>query len=124
MAEDSDLERTEPASQRRLEQARERGQVPRSPELSTLAVLLAGGVGLMVLGSAMVRSLERLMREALTLDRTVAFEPGQMMLRLFDGFSGALIGISPLFLVVSVVAILAPMLVSGWLFTFQALEFD
>ena len=50
MAEESDLERTEPASQRRLEQARERGQVPRSPELSTFAVLLAAGGGMIVMG--------------------------------------------------------------------------
>ena len=45
MAEETDLERTEPASQRRLEQARERGRVARSPELSTFAVLLAAGGG-------------------------------------------------------------------------------
>lgn len=43
MAEDSDLERTEEPSQRRLDQAREEGQVARSRELSTFAVLLAGG---------------------------------------------------------------------------------
>jgi len=43
MAEESDLERSEPASQRRLDQARERGEVPRSPELSTFSVLLAAG---------------------------------------------------------------------------------
>jgi flagellar biosynthesis protein FlhB len=124
MAEDTDLERTEPASQRRLEQARERGQVPRSPELSTLAILLASGVGLILMGSAVVGSLERMMRDALTVDRAAAFEPGQMMLRLFEGASGALLGVSPLFLVVVVVALLAPMLVSGWLFTFESLQPD
>ncbi len=100
MAEDSDLERTEPASQRRLEQARERGQVPRSPELSTLAVLLAGGGGLMVFGTALVRSLEGVMRDALTLDHPAAFEPAQMMQRLFESAAGALVGVSPLFLLV------------------------
>jgi flagellar biosynthetic protein FlhB len=35
MAEESDLEKTEPASARRLEQAREEGQVPRSREIGT-----------------------------------------------------------------------------------------
>src|SRR6185369_8172190 len=69
MAEDSDLERSEPASERRLQQARERGQVPRSPELSTFSVLLAAGGGLMLLGSGLVQSLESVLRAALTLDR-------------------------------------------------------
>ncbi|NDU85901.1 MAG: hypothetical protein G3H99_04730, partial [Ferrovum sp.] len=37
MADDSDLEKTEQPSQRRLDQAREEGQVARSRELSTLS---------------------------------------------------------------------------------------
>ena len=82
MAEESDLERSEPASQRRLDQARERGQVPRSPELSTFSVLLAAGGGLMVLGSGLVQSLESVLRAALTLDRNAGFETGQMGARL------------------------------------------
>ena len=48
MAEESDLERTEAPSQRRLEQAREEGQVPRSRELNTFTLLGAAGVGLWV----------------------------------------------------------------------------
>lgn len=122
MAEDSDVEKTEPASGRRLEQARERGQVARSPELATLTVLLAGGGGLMAIGSGLAHSLESLMRDSLTLDRADAFEPAQMVQRLFESTVGALLGISPLFLLVIVVALLTPMLVSGWLFTFDGLQ--
>ncbi len=124
MAEESDLERTEPASQRRLEQARERGQVPRSPELSTFAVLLAAGGGMIMMGSALVDSLEKIMRAGLTLDRASAFDTASMTVRLYEGAAAALVGFSPLFLLLILVAILAPMLVSGWLFTFQALQPD
>ncbi len=124
MAEESDLERTEPASERRLQQARERGQVPRSPELSTFAVLLAAGSGLMFMGSALVDTLSRLMRAGLTLDRNAAFDTSAMGDRLLDSAAGALLGFSPWFLLVAIVAILTPMLVSGWLFTFQSLEPD
>jgi flagellar biosynthetic protein FlhB len=124
MAEESDLERSEPASQRRLDQARERGEVPRSPELSTFSVLLAAGGGLMVLGSGLVQSLERVLRGALTLDRNAGFETGQMGARLFDAASTALLGLSPLLLLVISVALLTPMLVSGWLFTFEGLQPD
>jgi flagellar biosynthetic protein FlhB len=124
MAEDSDLERTEPASERRLEQARERGQVPRSPELSTFAVLLAAGGGLMMMGSGLLDTLTRVMRAGLTLDRTAAFDASQLGDRLLDSAANALLGFSPWFLFVAIVAIAAPMLVSGWLFTFQALQPD
>lgn len=124
MAEESDLERTEPASQRRLDQARERGQVARSSELSTFAVLLAAGGGLMLMGSALIQSLANVMRAGLTLDRAAAFDTAQIGLRLYDGAAAALLGLSPWFLLVAGVAILAPMLLSGWLFTFQALQPD
>jgi flagellar biosynthetic protein FlhB len=124
MAEDSDLERTEPASQRRLEQARERGQVPRSPELSTFAVLLAAGGGMIVMGGALVGSLETIMRAGLTLDHASAFDTARVSARLYEGAAAALIGFAPLFLLVALAAILAPLLVSGWLFTFQALQPD
>jgi len=124
MAEDSDLERTEPASERRLQQARERGQVPRSPELSTFSVLLAAGGGLIVLGAGLVKSLESVLRGALTLDRNGAFETGQMGARLFDAASAALMGLAPLLLLVILVALLTPTLVSGWLFSFEALQPD
>src|SRR3954453_14335279 len=124
MAEDSDLERSEPASERRLQQARDRGQVPRSSELSTFAVLMAAGGGLMILGAGLVKSLENVLRGALTLDRNAAFETGQMSGRLFDAASTALIGLSPLLLLVILVALLTPMLVSGWLFSVEALQPD
>jgi flagellar biosynthetic protein FlhB len=41
MAEDQDQERTLPATERRLERAREEGQAARSPELVAAAGLLA-----------------------------------------------------------------------------------
>ncbi len=124
MAEDSDLERTEPASQRRLEQARERGQVPRSPELSTFAVLLSAGGGLMIMGSPLLETLTGIMRAGLTLDRAAAFDTAQLGERLFHGAAAALVGFAPWFLLVALAAIVAPTLVSGWLFTFRALEPD
>lgn len=45
MAEESDLEKTEEATPRRLEKAREEGQVARSQELTTFALLMIAGGG-------------------------------------------------------------------------------
>lgn len=45
MSEESDLEKTEPASQRRIDKAREDGDVPRSRELATFTVLIAATLG-------------------------------------------------------------------------------
>ncbi|PKO49499.1 MAG: flagellar biosynthetic protein FlhB, partial [Betaproteobacteria bacterium HGW-Betaproteobacteria-21] len=53
MAEESDLEKTEPASPRRIEQAREEGQVPQSRELSTFFITMTGVATLWLLGDWM-----------------------------------------------------------------------
>lgn len=124
MAEDSDLERTEPASSRRIEQAREKGQVPRSRELSTFAVLMAAGVGLMSMSSQLMDGLAGVMRGGLTLDRAAAFDPLQMAIRLQHHALSILIDFLPFILLMVVAAILAPMVLSGWLFSFQALQPD
>ena len=50
MAEESDLERTEPATPKRLEKAREEGQVARSQELTTFALLMVAAAGLLFFG--------------------------------------------------------------------------
>jgi flagellar biosynthetic protein FlhB len=121
MAEDSDLEKTEPASPRRLEEAREKGQIARSPELTTFAVLLAGGAGMYYLGQALIGSLETIMAAGLTVDRSAAFRTEVVTTRLQDAATAALTGFAPFLILVMLVAILAPLAMSGWLFSTEAL---
>lgn len=120
MAEDSDLERTEPASQKRLDEARARGQIPRSPELATFSVLLAGGAAMLALGGGLMSSLESVMVKGLTLDRTAAFEPDLMLSRLRETAEFVLFSFSSYLVVLAIVALAAPLLLSGWVFTFEA----
>ena len=46
-------ERTEEPSQRRLQEARERGQVPRSRELTNFATMIGGSAALVAIGGAL-----------------------------------------------------------------------
>lgn len=124
MAEDSDLERTEPASPRRLEQAREEGQVPRSRELSTLAVLLAAGGGLWLMGSSLMRDLSGMVKKGLQLEPALAFEPELMLTRLHELTLDSLLALFPFMLLVLAVALVAPLLMGGWLFTLKPVQPD
>ncbi|MBU9577453.1 flagellar type III secretion system protein FlhB [Ralstonia mannitolilytica] len=69
MSEESDLEKTEPASPRRLEQAREEGDVPRSRELGSFALLAVGAGGLWVMGDAIVRAASSFLARCLEFHR-------------------------------------------------------
>lgn len=110
------------ASERRLEQARAEGQVPRSRELVHLAA--AGGLLalLMSAGPALGRGAMDIIGQGLRFDHVSATDPHRMLLRLGD------LGLQGLLLVVPVAAGLAVVLaganvaVGGWNATAQALE--
>jgi flagellar biosynthetic protein FlhB len=124
MAEQTDAERTEPASPRRLEQAREEGQVPRSQELTTCAMMLTAAGGLWLLGPEIFERLRSILRQALTLDPAMVFVPAQMGMSLQIMAADALLAIMPLLGLLLLVAFAAPQLLSGWLFSTGALKFN
>lgn len=121
MAGDSELEKTEPASPRRLEQAREEGDVPRSRELATCTVLLAAGCGLWFTGESMVRQLNRMLASGLTLNREQAFDFNLLVAGLSVHVVDLLIAFAPIAVLLMVVAAASPLLIGGWLFSGKAL---
>lgn len=124
MAEDSDLEKTEQPSQRRLDQAREEGQVARSRELSTFAVLMAGGAGLWLMGSSLSQQLIKLIREGLTLNADLIFKSELLLPHLHHLSLQTLLTFLPFLLLLLAVAAFSPLLLNGWLFTFKPLVPD
>ena len=122
MAEDSDLERTEPASPRRLEQAREEGDVPRSRELATCTILLGAGLGLWFLGESMARRLHHMLASGLTFDRERAFDFNLLLMHLGTELADVLITFAPLAVLLLLAALGSPLLVGGWLFSTKALQ--
>jgi flagellar biosynthesis protein FlhB len=124
MAEESDLERTEPASPRRLEQARDEGQVAHSPELSTFTVLMAGTAGLWLLGGALAGDLSALVRDGLRISREAAFNPALAIAGLHIQAMAALQALAPFLLIVFAAALAAPLLLNGWLFSPRAIAPD
>ncbi len=124
VADDSDLERTEPASQRRLEQAREEGQVPQSRELSTFLVLIAGAGGIWVLGNWFTERIGAVLRDGLMLDRKAAFDSQVMGTRLVELSGDALLTLLPLFLLLLVAAVAGPFVMGGRVFAPKALNPD
>lgn len=124
MADDNDLDRTEPASPRRLEKAREEGQVPRSQELTTFTLLMAASGGLWVMGSLIIQKLFILLESGLQIEREIAFNPALLSPRLFQLALDGLLAIAPLLAGLVMVALVSPMLLSGWLFSSKALMPD
>jgi flagellar biosynthetic protein FlhB len=75
MAEESDLEKTEPASPRRLEKAREEGNVARSRELTTFVMLGGRIAGLWLTAGSLGGTLRGALRQGLHFDRDRGLRP-------------------------------------------------
>ncbi|MDF3035011.1 MAG: flhB [Paucimonas sp.] len=122
MAEDSDLEKTEPASPRRLEKAREEGDVPRSRELATCTILLAACMGFWMLGSGMSQRINRMLTAGLTLDRELIFDPNLLFSHIANYLADVIIGFAPLAILLMIVALASPVLIGGWMVSAKALQ--
>ncbi|MDF0604300.1 flagellar biosynthesis protein FlhB [Neisseriaceae bacterium TC5R-5] len=122
MAEDSDLERTEAATGKRLDQARQDGNVPRSRELSTFAITMAGVSLLMTLGGNIANHLAATMRQLLTFDQSTLKSPDPAILRFKETMAATLWQLAPFFGALALIALAVPLLIGGWNLTFKAIE--
>lgn len=120
--EDSDLEKTEEASPRKLEKAREEGDVPRSRELATFTSLLAAAAGFWLTGHAMIRQLEQFLQANLRFESSVMEDFEQYRWQLFAQLLDLFWACVPLFGLLILVAIASPMLIGGWLFSGKLLQ--
>ncbi|WP_303785424.1 flagellar biosynthesis protein FlhB [Azovibrio restrictus] len=121
MAEESDLEKTEQPTGRRIEQAREQGQVPHSKELGSFLVLIVAAGVFWLMGGWVVQQAMRLMTEGLTMDAAFLKQPELALLRLHDLALDALITFSPLVLGLIVASILPSFMLNSWVFAPKAL---
>ncbi|MDD2883442.1 MAG: flagellar biosynthesis protein FlhB [Dechloromonas sp.] len=124
MAEESDLEKTEEPTGRRIEQAREQGQVPHSKELGTFLVLMVAAATLWMMGGWFMERAMDAMRAALTVESRYMQEPGLMVPRLAEVSFDALWMLFPLLAVLLLAAVLPPFFLNSWVFAPKAMVPD
>ncbi|WP_312512297.1 flagellar biosynthesis protein FlhB [Massilia sp.] len=120
MSEDSDAEKTEDASPRRIEKAREEGDVPRSRELATFAVLMTAGACLWAFGGMLAETLGRVLKSGLSLDREQVYNPGILIERVFNDIVTVMLACLPIVGAIMLIALVSPLLIGGWLFSSKA----
>lgn len=122
MAEESDLEKTEPASPRRLEKAREEGQIARSRELNTFLVLAVGVATLWFSAGFLYQQLIHLFRLSMAFDDRIVRESTAMVTHVVSVAQRVFLGLGPLFVMVFITALIAPVLLGGLVFSSKSLQ--
>ncbi|MBJ9968599.1 flagellar type III secretion system protein FlhB [Burkholderia seminalis] len=122
MADESDLDKTEAATPRRREKAREEGQVARSRELASFALLAAGFYGAWLLAGPSGAHLQSMLRGAFTFDRATAFDTNRMLSAAGSASLEGLTALLPILALTGLAALLAPMALGGWLISQKTFE--
>ena len=124
MAQEQDTDRELPASQKRLDEARERGQVARSRELTTAVLLVAGASALILAGPGLMHEASGFLEQGLSLSRASAFDTNIALEQAGHlAWRGAMIGL-PILAVLFLAALLSQLVVGGWLFASEPLMPD
>lgn len=118
---DSSQEKTEEATPRKLDKAREDGQIPRSRDLTTTALLLGGTIGLYIFGSLIGEKLSNITRYNFVLERETIFDDQAMIAHLAYSFFEGLMSLMPLFGILLVASIVGPIALGGWLLSAKSM---
>lgn len=122
MSDEDDLERELPASEQKIQKAREEGNVPRSRELGGGIILLVAVLLFYTMGDYFLRESEKLFIKGLTLDRQQAFDSKLMGIAWVDMLTESLLMLLPLFAVLLAVAVVSNFAVGGFNWSTKPLE--
>ena len=123
MSEETGQERTEQATPKKLRETREKGQVPRSRELNSMALLLASGLGFLVIGEKILVGLSDVLRDGLSIDARQVINNNGLIEVLGDTALTSMSLVAPLFVLLVVVTIMTPLGIGGWSFSMKSISF-
>ncbi len=112
---ESGQEKTEEPTEKKLKDARGKGQVPRSKELNAMTIMVFGSIGFIFFGQAMIADLSELMKKGWTFSREELMSPNIMLTSFAEALFAALSAITPFLVLMALVAIFTPALLGGWI---------
>jgi flagellar biosynthetic protein FlhB len=110
-------EKTEEPSARRLQEARERGQVPRSRELVNFATMVGGSATLIAIGGTLTARMSHIMVMSLSIDPERLYSADFISHSLTDAVVGMLLALLPIFATLIGLVLLASVALGGWNFS-------
>lgn len=121
MADDSDLDKSEQPTDSKLKKAKEKGQIPRSRELTSLIILLVGILLFWIMGTHFVSKLKAIIQQAMLVAHRTD-DDKQIIFNLINLLTAGFWAILPIFVGLVIVAIIAPLSVGGLLFSLQSIK--
>ncbi|MBK0016580.1 MULTISPECIES: flagellar biosynthesis protein FlhB [Kosakonia] len=123
MASEDNDDKTESPTAQRLQKARDEGQIPRSKELTSVLIMLAGVCILWFGGASFGHRLSMVLSSGLRFDHKIISDQNLILGQIIMMLKTALIGMLPLLVGVVIIALVAPVLLGGLVFSTKTLAF-
>ncbi|MBU1437343.1 MAG: EscU/YscU/HrcU family type III secretion system export apparatus switch protein, partial [Gammaproteobacteria bacterium] len=123
MAADSDMEKTEDPTSKKLEEAANKGNIARSKELATAMVLLGSSVGVLIFGKEVANTTLIVCKRLLSLNAKDIFDENAMFTAMGAALSEVSMPLFKLFLVIAIAGVLGNILLGGYNFTWYGASF-
>ncbi|MDB2705161.1 flagellar biosynthesis protein FlhB [Pseudomonadota bacterium] len=121
MAEDTGQDKTEQPSPKRLNDAREKGQVPRSKEFTTVLVLIASATAMLFLGERIIQSVAQVMEKSFSFSQKEIFDSAALVHHLLYSIETIAFDLGSFLAITALAAIIAPASTGGWNFSIKAI---
>lgn len=121
MADDSDVDKSEQPTDSKIKKAKEKGQIPRSRELTSLLILLVGITLFWLMRSHLASQLITVIQTAMKVSYRID-DDKLLIFNLVNLLSAGFWAILPIFLGLVIIAIIAPICIGGLLFSLQSIK--
>ena len=123
MAGEDSQEKTEEPTERRREDARERGQVVRSKELNTMVLIFGGVLTMYALSTHIAHNFHYLFQKGFSFNRSYAFDVQLLMQQLYKVTIQGMLTILPFLCIIFFIALLASVVIGGFNFSMESINF-
>jgi flagellar biosynthesis protein FlhB len=122
MSDDAAQERTEEPTSKRRHEAKEKGQIPRSRELTTAVVMIVGAVGIIALKGYFSNELLNIFSQSFVIERESLFDDDFLAKAFVSMLSETFFILLPLFFIVLVAALAGSAMLGGMLVNFSNVQ--
>ncbi|MCP3674654.1 MAG: flagellar biosynthesis protein FlhB [Gammaproteobacteria bacterium] len=123
MAENNNTgERSEEPTGKKIQDARKKGQVARSKELNSAALLIAAGAVFITIGGYSSSGIVSVLLTNFSVTREQIFNPSSMLVNLGNSIEQSFLFLAPIFIVFYVVAAVAPISIGGINFSWESVR--
>ncbi len=117
---DDSQERSEEPTEKKLKESRDKGQIPRSKDFNTMAIMIAGALGIWQQGKSMATDLQAMLVGSFSIDRADLLADHAIVSHLIRVTLEAFFAIAPFLVFLLIVALVSPIALGGWAFSLDS----